>query len=342
MKKAFFFLSIFTASLTQAQVTVTSADFPEVGDEFDVNTIELEKANIPLAPFYTGVDKFDLDLSDMPAVDRDKDVIEKPSDLSGGDQITGAEYGVAYGIGNAFLKNDGNNIEMVGLSPVLDLPLTLAFQFDSDLRFMETPMTFESTVLDSTTSSIQIPFFYDISASVKLEYEVNGYGSLKIPGDTTFDVIRLRRVVHFYAIAEQLLTSQIDTIQDSMVTWEFYTPGYSSTVMRVDITTEAGDFEIDTFALFSFYGDDVFVGSESPYNTNAYKAQVNTLVDKKLNIQSDEELSYTIFDLKGHEMLRNPSRQNWHEVNLESFESGYYLVVLEGAKGKMTKKIFKN
>lgn len=342
MKRALFLVAICITSLAQAQVSLTSADFPKVGDRFEVNIVEFTPSNTPVTPFLPSTTAFDIDLSNLVPTEKDIDLIEKPSDLGGGNQISGADYGVTYGIGNAFMKEDGDNIYMVGLSPQIDFPLTLAFQFDSDLSFMEAPVSYGDSVLDSTTSSISIPFVVKIDAAMKMDYEVNGYGRLKIPGDTAFDVIRIRRETTFFGTVDQRGEPEIDTLRDTMITWEFYTPGYSSTVLRVDFSTEPSEFGIDTTVRFSFYGDNIIVGRESPYNSGAFSAQVNSLVTQDLNIQSEEALSVTIFDLKGRNMLQVDERKERHQLNLSSFEKGYYLVVLEGAKGKMTKKVYKN
>lgn len=341
MKRLLFLFAICLTSFAQAQVTITSDDFPKVGDRFEVNIVEFDGNNTPLEPFRISVGAFNIDLSALVPTEKDIDVIVAPSELGGGNQISGADYGVAYGIGNAFLKEEDDTIYMVGLSPQIDFPLTLAFQFDSDLSFTESPLTYGSAVLDSTTSSISIPFVVDIDAEMKMDYEVNGYGSLTIPGDTTFDVIRLRRSTTFFGTVEQRGNPEIDTIRDTMITWEFYTPGYSSTVLRVDFSTRPTDTGVDSITRFSFYGDNIIVGGESPYNSGAFEAKVNSLVATDLNITSKEALSVSIFDLTGRNMLQVDERKERHQLDLESFEKGYYLVVLEGANGKMTKKVYK-
>jgi len=344
MKRTLLALLLFSAAFVQAQDTLTTADYPVVGDSFFVNNVLFDETNIPWTVFNTAQTQFSYDLSNIIPTERDTDIVEKPGDLDGGNQISGADYGFAYGIGNAFLKNTSENIEMVGLSPQLDLPLTLAFQFDSVLTFMDGPeITHGSTMTDATTSDVQIPFVYDINAEIEMEYEVNGYGQLTIPGDTTFDVIRLRRVTHFFAIAKQLLTSQVDTIVDSMVTWEFYTPGYSSTVLRIDVSIEEIGANLDTFALFSFYGDDiVFTGKAGPYNTNTFTARVNTFAEDVLKVEATEAVRMSVYDLKGAIHYRSDEPIVQRSVNVSHLESGYYLVVLHGEKGSLTKKIFKN
>jgi len=228
---------------------------------------------------------------------------------------------------------------MVGLSPNLNTPIPLTFVFDSSVAFMQAPITYGQKVVDSTTSRLQIPFFYDINATMKSKYEVNGYGKLTLPGDTTFDVLRIRRVLTFTAIAKQLLNNQTDTLADSLITWEFYTKNYASTVLRVEISLVPVDTLVDTVAIFTFF-DDRTVSNKSiakPLNkSNSY------FLGQKLISNSQNASIVYVYSLSGQLLAQSGTKAAQHQIDVSHLPKGNYLVLQFNQSESQSQLLYKS
>lgn len=338
MKPIFTLLILLGTFSIQAQDTLTSADFPNKGDMFPVGYANLDESNMPWLLFYTGVTNFNLDISDIVPQGKGFDEMKDPKDVDGGDQVPKAEYGFEYNYGNVFFANSGNYVNMVGITPNIDFQIPLTFAFDSAVTFIKAPLTFGDKVVDSSTSVLQIPFLLDIKAKMISKYEVNGYGTLTVPGDTTFDVIRLRRVLTFSAIANQLLTQQIDTIYDSLVTWEFYTKGYRNSVLRAEVNVVATDTTIDTFALFTFF-DKKPVGITEPI-TSSFNVNIS-LENSQLYAQSELPAACRVYNLNGALVAENKLEQKMHSIPMQHLPKGTYVVVLNKSHNVSSQLIVK-
>ncbi|MBI1183174.1 T9SS type A sorting domain-containing protein [bacterium] len=328
---------VFIAQTIQAQISLSSSDFPQKGDKFYTNSILLPKNKVPYQIFNTSTTQFNYDLSSLKPDTKGSDYMADPKTLSGGSSVKGADYGFAYSYGTAFFANSGDSINMVALTPNMGLPVPITFQFDSVVNFMTAPLSFPAKMLDSTTSHVQVFPLYDIRAKMKSEYVVNGYGTIKIPGDTTFDVIRLRRVLTFYALAKQNITQQVDTIIDSLVTWEFYTPGYANTVLRVGAKIVNNGTGIDTLAEFTFYDNSTVA---CPQEAVKCLSKV-TLHQNLLIATSPQPVSLKVYSLTGKMELASSASSTNHQINMASLPAGYYFVVSSNGSQLSTTKVYK-
>ncbi|MBI3142684.1 MAG: hypothetical protein HYZ16_07645 [Bacteroidetes bacterium] len=312
------------------QITLTKQAFPRLHDRFAVTSITLTREQVPYLLFYPGVVQFDYDLSYLKPGNPKYEVMEDPKDLTGGTQVKEAEYGFEYSYGTGFFANTGDSVLMVGLSPNINTPMPLTFVFDSGVVFMQAPVTYPGQMQDSTTSSLQIPFFYDIKAKMVATYEVTGHGSLTLPGDTTFQVIRLKRVMTFTAIAKQLLTQTVDTLVDSLVTFEFYTEGYANTVLRAEVeVVDDGLGNLDTVAVLTFFNDPTVAINKNIHNPLRHlHHQFGQLVG-----QCETPGLLTLYNLSGQAVANASLAKGYVSVPIGSLSCGLYTAVFLGHDG---------
>ena len=323
-----------------AQITLTSDEFPYIGYEQDVVSMQLTTEEIPWIIFDKKLENFNYDLSFMKPTIRGTDAYVAPEKLDGGDDITGADYGFQYFVGNAFFKNQTDVVEMVGLTPNIDVPITLTFQFDSSITFLETPLTFGDSLRDGSTSTFE-SVLVDVDAEATVAYETNGYGKLKIPGDSTFEVLRIRRELVFSGISRPLF-GEIDTFEYNLITWEFYAKNLSSTVLRAELRyTIEEDVVIDTVGIFTFYDLGLPTGS-NVLTSKVSGLQLNTLVFENLEYRSDEPTSVRIVDINGRVVAERSTLSNIGTVDLSFLKEGVYIAQFTGEQAQVSKKIVKS
>lgn len=317
-------LQMIVATGSFAQITLTRQDFPELNDRFAVTSITLTKEQVPYLVFYPGIVQFDYDLSYLKPSNPHYEVMDDPKNLTGGTQVTKAQYGFEYSYGTAFFANKGDSVNMVGLSPNISTPVPLTFVFDSGVVSMQAPLTFPASIKDSTTSSLQIPFLYDIKAKMVAKYEVTGYGKITLPGDTSFQVIRLRRVMTFTAIAKQLLTQTVDTLVDSLVTYEFYTEGYASTVLRAEVeVVDDGFGNLDTVAVLTFFNDPaVGLGKKTGHQIEGLRVAFGHVIG-----QTEYPGELAIYNLHGQVVASTRLSPGSFSMPIGHLSSGLYMAV---------------
>lgn len=343
MNKSSFFLVLLAISLSGAsfaQITLTSKEFPYAGYQQKVHSVELTPEQIPWIIFDTKQEKFEFDLSSIKPTEKGTDAYLEPDKLNGGDDISGADYGFEYFVGSAFFKNSGNEIEMVGLTPNVDFPITLAFQFDSTMTFLKAPLTFKDSSADSTTSKFSSPLV-DVDAKASVSYQANGHGKLKLPGDSTFDVLRIRRALLFEAITDPLFGDP-DTLEYELVTWEFYANDISSTVLRAELRfTIEDEVIIDTVGVFTFYDYALPTGIDAISHQNQ-GIRFNSMVSQNLNIQAQEPTSVSVLDLSGKLVAELPSPSKTASLDLSFLQAGIYVVQFSNSSEQTSKKIVKS
>jgi hypothetical protein len=341
IKSLFSTLLLFTSISLFAQDTITIKKhlFPTRGYEMQVSYKQISIDSPDLSVIYNPIAQtWNLDLSKYAADAKGKDEFKRPADIDGGDQIKGAQYGFEYRFGNAFFNNNGNEMQLIGFAPNIDLPFTLAFQFDSSVTFLQAPVQAGDTLLDSTTSLVQIPFFFNIQAKMTNKYVAIDNGKITLPGDTIVDVLRLRRELVFYAIAQDLINSTIDTLVDTLVTFEFYAQGFKSTVARAEYQLVPIDtVNFDTAMLLTYYsGKPVSLKLPNKIDQVEIKRIGNQLI-----IESDTKTQVRIISINGAELIPLGSNQSVHHINLEALPKGAFVVQIQSDEGYTSQVLMK-
>lgn len=323
----------------QDTISIKKHLFPVRGYEMPVNFKQVSLDSPALNVIYNPVAQtWNLDLSKYSPDATGKDEFKKPADVEGGDQISGAQYGFEYRFGNAFFKNVDDEMQLIGFAPNIDLPFTLAFQFDSSVAFLQAPVMAGDTLVDSTTSLLQIPFFFNIQAKMTNKYVAIDNGKITLPGDTVVDVLRLRRELVFYAIAEDLLNSTVDTLADTLVTFEFYAQGFKSTIARAEFQLIPIDtINFDT-ALFITYYSGRPVGLQTPKTLGAVEIKQ---FGNQLIIESEIKTQVRLISINGAELVPFGANQGVHNMNLEALPKGAFVVQIQSENGYTSQVLMK-
>lgn len=333
-----FAILFFSTLSALGQITLTSEEFPYANYRHKVRVARLAPQQIPWIIFNAEQENFSYDLSLIIPELSGYDVYEDPDELQGGDDIDGAEYGFEYYVGNAFFANEENEIQMLGLSPNIDGPIVPSFQFDSSITFMKTPLTFPDSSSDASTTVFTAPFVR-VEAEAAVNYEVNGYGKLKMPGDSTFDVLRLRRQLLFKG--EQDIFGTKDSFEYELISWEYYAKGLSSTVLRAELRfTIEDDIVVDTVGVLTFYDYGIPTGQRDIFATQQ-ELQFNTLVSPKLNFRAEEPVAVSIIGLNGQLLASMAQPTASGSIDLSALPDGIYLVHFYNEHKTITQKIVK-
>ncbi|MFY0673934.1 MAG: T9SS type A sorting domain-containing protein [Bacteroidia bacterium] len=339
--------ALITFILVLANINVFAQDtiiikkhlFPVQGFNLPVNFKQVAIDSPGLDVIYSpSSQSWNLDLSQYTPDATGKDEFKRPADISGGDQISGADYGFEYRFGNAFFKNKGDQMQLVGFAPNIDLPFTLAFQFDSTVAFLQAPLMAGDTLEDSTTSLLQIPFFFNIQAKMTNRYVALDNGKITLPGDTIVDVLRSRRELVFYAIAEDLINSTIDTLADTLITFEFYAQKFKSTVARAEFQLVPIDtVNFDTALFITYY-------SGRPVSTNLPN-ELDQIEIKQFGnqiiISSDVHTRVRIVNISGTEIVPFGSSLQMHQIEINALSKGAFIVQVQSANGYTSQVLMK-
>ncbi|MGB0429351.1 MAG: T9SS type A sorting domain-containing protein [Bacteroidia bacterium] len=331
MRKVLFaFYTLFAALGSNAQDTVVIKKhlFPKLGYELPVANAQLHPDSFgylqPQAQQHSSYN-----LVNIEPYGYDIDKFKAPKELEGGGSVSNAQYGFEYRYGSGFFKNEGDSMLLVAFTPNLNLQFPLTFQFDSPVVFMQTPMQVGQSYTDSTTSLLQIPFFYNINAKMTNSFEAFDENTMHFK-DTSLTVIRVRRELVFYAIANDLLNNTIDTLADTLVTWEFYAQGFKSTVLRAEyqlIPTDTINF--DTLLLLTYYNDPT-VSKPNTIDLSSVKIQQ---FGNQLVINSDVSTQVRLVSLNGAQLIPFGISQSNHQIDLNALPKGVFIVQVQSKSG---------
>lgn len=340
MKNLLFATALFVLPFSiMGQVSLSADDFPEVNEKFYTDVIRLQPEEVPLGVVATSIQNFNLDLSGFTVSANDSDMFSPKNQVEGGDEISEADYGTRVLGGSSFYLSDGDSLNLVGLAPDLDLGFTVAFDFDSPMVFMQAPVELNDYNTDTTTASKNIIVTQaDVKSSCT--YSVNGYGTVTTPQKLTYNVIRLRRQLLFNAITTNLFTQEKDTIVDSIVTWEFYTPGTSTTVLRANVAVETDSNNmLDTVVYLTCLRDSISTSLN----------RKNTLEEKLLESQiigntfyANKELDgcpVKIYSLNG--ALVDEKRVYGNSFSTSTLPRGFYIFHFKTNQGIQPIRVYK-
>ncbi len=330
-------LTLVFGSKAQDSITIKKHLLPKLGYKMPVSYSLQSLDNNDLKVIYDFSSRsYTLDLTQLTESDNGFDEFKKPADVYGGAQIKGADYGFEYRYGSGFFKNNNDAMLMVGFTPNLNLQFPLTFQFDSTVTFIQSPVAAGDTFIDSTTSLLQIPFFYDIKAKMTNKYVAIDNGKIKFPNDSIVDVLRLRRELVFYAIANDLINKTVDTLADTLVTWEFYAQGFKSTVLRAEFQLIPIDsFTVDTM-LFLTYFNDQTVSTQNAKKLEEVEIQY---FGNQLNVNSETATQIRLVSLSGQELLPFGNGNLAHTIDLSALPKGAFIVQVQSKTG-YTSQVF--
>jgi hypothetical protein len=252
MKNILAFALLFSSFITHAQITITSDEFPELGDENKVFISDFSLRDFPFTlEDLDDTDTFSLDINDFFVDSIAFQNLVDPATAAGGDDIKGAEMAFNTSLGVTFAKRVGDSLMVVGVTPVLfDLPSIVGFGFDEPATYYTAPMSFNSMMSDSASTKQDLGIF-SVHVKLKMDYEVNGHGRIKT-SEGWFKVIRLQRRFEFIIKTVPIIGDPFEQ-RGLYVNWEFLTEdekwplvkfspinddlggGSNDTIMRVEV-----------------------------------------------------------------------------------------------------------
>lgn len=338
MKNILVFALLVISTVANAQITITSDEFPELGDENRVEIKDFQPDSFPMQLFDLRYDTFFVNISDvLPDTVINQDLIE-PKDAEGGSEIKNADMAFNTSLGVTFFKEIGDSLMVVGVTPVLfDLPSIVGFPFNEPVIYYSTPMSFDSIMYDSTTTKQDFGIA-KIEIALKMSYVVNGHGQIKTNGGL-FDVLRMRRTFDLKIKTIPLFGDPVE--QEALyVNWEFLTTGEQWPILRAATILDNVAGGQDTIVRFETLVTTSVGGNSQiidPFEVLSFHSYI------KIN-SHENDLLVNIMDLQGRIVSNTFLHKTEEEVSLSDIESGLYIIHCEDLKtgNVISKKIYKN
>ncbi len=340
MRKALLFLpSMLVAfgSVTYAQITITSADMPVLGDTLRYSNVNAASAALNLSNTGANVD---WDFSGWTAVSQGVDTFKTPSDAGFGSLNTGVGYKVANEI----------NLSGQGLPLSLTDPHIFYQVLNSPDRYVATSFgaflngSAEAAYYSDQDEIYFFPLIYNRrdTSEFRLEHAVSlgsilmkgqrvtvvdGYGTVKTPYFTTpVNVLRIRSEVWQTDSVETILGQKI-SIERRYVEYTWRANGEHYPVVRVGTTVSGnGDETVEMIRFRDTKRENLHVAAATaPDRLFELKAWPNPVNDHlHLNIPA-AWTSYTVevFDMQGKVVL---TFTNTPELDVTSLATGSYIV----------------
>ena len=246
-------------------------------------------------------------------------------DLNGGNEIS------------YFIKNE-TGLYFSGQSGAFGTELgnfDIKAEFRPAVPILKVPARIGDVVDETSRAKVSILTIGNVNLTTYSHYEINGYGTVKIPGDEEFLAMRVKRVnktVIEFSI--ELIPGQpiSDTTTTIETTYEFYTPGYGDAVAKVTVVFDE-NLGLDQYSFD--YKDRREVSSiETVLDADVPVAKYLPL-SKVLQVQSPimEGGSYELISVKGQSVGVWKNVSATMHLNIQTLDAGPYVLKSTTAKG---------
>lgn len=329
---------------TLAQVTIGPMDMPQAGDSFSYS---VSTDVFGEDPSLTGED-FEWDYSGLNELQSNSDAYLAVSEtpvlyqffFNNGflypeheADFARAELDIDLGLLTlsdtySYFKNDSEGLRNVGFGASINgLPVSVR-NIPVDLIY-EFPMSYGDSHTSSSTSSLEIPGIGYYSRELEREVEVEGWGTLTIPGGT-YDVLKLRMTINTVDSLYLETTQQgISIPAPELTVFQWLTPQEIQPVLEINQ-------QLGLTTLVKYKDDGISSLPESDdSNILLYPNPTSDVVF----IRSDESTidSYQVFDVNGR-LLISEELQGSSNVEIPSVQLApglYYLtVVVDGVRSR--------
>jgi hypothetical protein len=241
---------------------------------------------------------------------------------------------VQQGAFNSFFKSvttPTTQTELLGIdSPTLTLKLT------NSAIVARYPINFGTTITDNISGNFSA-FSNTGTCSGKITTQADGSGTLKLPGITLTNVLRINSVQTLTLFVSTIFP--VATAKQSVLT--YFHPGNKFPVLSVTnivITPVSGTATTQSFASGN---TDFFVTGVKEYNPDDIRIYPNPS-DGVIHLNIQESLSptwLTIFSMAGEIITRNEFH---NRVDLSGLSKGVYYVEITTLRGPMRKLLVVN
>ncbi|MEL6637623.1 MAG: T9SS type A sorting domain-containing protein [Bacteroidota bacterium] len=356
------FLFVLTASLS-AQITVTSASFPSVGDTLKV-ALDGMPSGIDVGP--SGTDQT-WDFTSLQGITREN-VVRPASGGNNADRFPTADIVTDLDpIGELYIRKTNSRYEQVGYAGIdpVGLGLNVVVNFEPSIVDRRAPMTYPE--VNTSGYEITLPFSVDeipgdildnlpvTPDSVRLRVVssrtdfVDAWGEMEVPGGT-YQVLREQRT----ELRESTIETKINPLPwidvtdlvmgafpflgtDTILTYNFYTEGIKEPVAIVTV-----DAEEETVQSVEYVANDVInnVAYVNSGRADVFAYPNPAIESARFEFMNLDRGAYrlVIYNILGVEVWRNDYEINQDQrttkVDLSDFRKGTYLYSLIDERGK--------
>ncbi len=341
-------IALLFALILNAQITLTSADLPSVGDAFisviDSNSISADT----LTPGANGAN-LSWDFSNLQNTNYDTVLFIDPASTPYAADFPSANLVQKTRGSYSFLNKTSSILEAVGV--LFD---TLKINFSDNLTFFQLPTNYGDNFTDDAMFSTKMRYDTTVTVngfpitidSVRLKRnitytrDVTGWGSLTTPTSTYNDILKTKAheidIDSLWMHSTTLGWVPVQNSKDSTDTYEWFTNGIGYSLLTLE-------YKHDTLTNAEyFYATTVGIKNNTISSTNitVYPNPVKDII----NFSSNNKInSIEIFDITGKTVIvKNKIDKNITQINVSNLDNGIYFYKIIDVNGNIkTKKIIK-
>ncbi len=339
-------LAIIFALITNAQITITSSDAPNIGDAFVSITDTLSVDT--LTPRADGTN-IAWDFSSLQNTGYDTSLFIDPASTAFAADFPTANMVNRTNLGDNYLNKTSSLIEAVGFI----LGDTLALNFDDNLTYFQFPMTYGNNFNDQASVDFKMKYDTTITVSgfpvtidsIRFKRVINytksvvGWGSLTTPTANYSDVLKFKShetdIDSIWMHTSSLGWVSAQNSTDSTDTYEWYENGLGRSLLSINV-------KHDTTQSVNYFHATIVNINNNKINSGI-KVYPNP-VNENLNFVSENKInSIEIFDLTGKSItLQTEINNKSIRINVSNLRQGIYFYKIIDNKGNIkTKKFIK-
>jgi len=350
------FLLLVSCSLVEAQITITDADLPNVGDDLlykqasingvqtsatganqfwnysnlagngDVNETFIQVSNTDVVYFFVFGTPFSPNMATV--AKKENFPIAVPS-----------QVGITIEDPYAFYREQTNHFSQVGLgAKIQGFPVPIIYNPPD--RIYKFPLQFDNRDTADFAYNIDIPSLGYYGRKGTRINHVDGWGNITLPGGANYNCLRLKSLVN------AVDSVQLDTLSlgfnlpiPQEVKYKWLAPGHAWPVLEIT-ASKIFNFEQITRVIY-FQADISSVDQINEQSLNIYPNPATDMISIKLN-HAFKPKSVQIFDISGRLLLTTNIAAN-NSIDLSQIQNykGMLLVQFSDGEKTLSKKIIK-
>lgn len=343
-KWLFAFSSLLLPFLSAAQVSLGYYDLPSRGHSYYQKVIEsLPGSRIPESVYDTTDQEHYWDLSEISGVTTNDTLnyywVEGTSAEFDFPDANMADVPATGGSEAAYFIKNETGLYFSGQSGGFNTDigdLDISAEFRPAVPILKVPAKQGDVVEEVSRASVDILTLGEVKLTTDMRYEVNGYGTVKIPGGEEFLAMRIKRInVTTIEYSVELIPGQelSDTTTTTETTYEFYTPGYGDAVANVTVSFEENlGLEQHSF----IYRDGRNVSSIEEGSEKTPVLQVLHVTEKGLVLLKGTDMiggNYELIASNGQSVKQWTGSNNTETLHTQTLKRGLYVLRATNAQG---------
>ena len=325
-------------AMANAQITLTQKDMPKRFQQYVMGYIDGDEvANFDAT---TGGMNGSWDLSGLSISDSNLDTFTfiSPNETGFKDSFPTANIVFTEGEDGVIMARvDENGLEYQGAVFEEDDTMMM-LKFNDPVQMLKLPLTNGSANIDGGYFGIKESFGeppFVIEADIKTyfnrSYIVDGYGTLKMPDNKDYDVLRLRIVEadSTYSKLTSPFGNETEIDVEHSYYYEFWAEGFGQPLAKIEVDSAHNDT--------SLYFEVLDMGKTSvgrqTVKTSDFAIYPNPAQDQVFLQGTEQAAQFSVVDIANKEVLR--VNANNSAVNISELPSGIYMVQMLSADGSV-------